>query len=143
MSALDFLTDKIPECGEQEGPEEREPGPGQRGWLDLVPRAVLRLAARQLDEAQRETIYQEKCFQTSSTSCAEPSLVPSHALSRAFASPSASSGPPVASPVSTAQRRGNKPRRLSRSNDGDPGWRIGTTQHRCSPACGMTCTYVM
>src|SRR5690242_5563203 len=28
-----------------------------RGWLDLVPRGILRLAAAQLDPAQRETIY--------------------------------------------------------------------------------------
>lgn len=31
-----------------------------RGWLDLVPRAILRLAATQLDAAQRETIYEDE-----------------------------------------------------------------------------------
>lgn len=31
-----------------------------RGWLDLAPRAILRLAATQLDPAQRETIYQDE-----------------------------------------------------------------------------------
>jgi hypothetical protein len=31
-----------------------------RGWLDLVPRAILRVAATQLDPAQRETIYQDE-----------------------------------------------------------------------------------
>jgi hypothetical protein len=31
-----------------------------RGWLDLVPNAILRLAATMLDPAQRETIYQDE-----------------------------------------------------------------------------------
>jgi hypothetical protein len=31
-----------------------------RGWLDLAPRAILRLAASQLDPAQRETIYRDE-----------------------------------------------------------------------------------
>jgi hypothetical protein len=31
-----------------------------RGWLDLAPRAILRLAATQLDRAQRETIYYDE-----------------------------------------------------------------------------------
>lgn len=31
-----------------------------RGWLDLIPRGILRLAAMQLDKAQRETIYEEE-----------------------------------------------------------------------------------
>ena len=31
-----------------------------RGWLDLIPRGILRLAAVQLDQAQRETIYQDE-----------------------------------------------------------------------------------
>lgn len=31
-----------------------------RGWLDLAPRAVLRLAASQLDPAHRETIYRDE-----------------------------------------------------------------------------------
>lgn len=31
-----------------------------RGWLDLVPRAILRLAATQLDATQRETIYRDE-----------------------------------------------------------------------------------
>jgi Sigma-70 region 2 len=31
-----------------------------RGWLDLVPHAVLRLAASQLDPEQRETVYQDE-----------------------------------------------------------------------------------
>jgi hypothetical protein len=31
-----------------------------RGWLDLAPRAILHLAATQLDAAQRETIYQDE-----------------------------------------------------------------------------------
>jgi Domain of unknown function (DUF4287) len=31
-----------------------------RGWLDLAPRAILRLAATWLDPAQRETIYQDE-----------------------------------------------------------------------------------
>jgi len=30
-----------------------------RGWLDLVPRAILSLAATRLDPAQRETIYRD------------------------------------------------------------------------------------
>ncbi len=31
-----------------------------RGWLDLAPQAILRLAATWLDPAQRETIYQDE-----------------------------------------------------------------------------------
>jgi hypothetical protein len=31
-----------------------------RGWLDLVPRAILRLAATQLNPAQRDTIYRDE-----------------------------------------------------------------------------------
>lgn len=31
-----------------------------RGWLDLAPRGILRLAAAQLDSAQRETIYHDE-----------------------------------------------------------------------------------
>ena len=31
-----------------------------RYWLDLIPRAILHLAATQLDPAQRETIYQDE-----------------------------------------------------------------------------------
>jgi hypothetical protein len=31
-----------------------------RGWLDLVPHAILRLAATQLDPIQRETIYHDE-----------------------------------------------------------------------------------
>src|SRR5580704_10979371 len=31
-----------------------------RGWLDLIPRGFLRLAAARLDQAQRETIYQDE-----------------------------------------------------------------------------------
>lgn len=31
-----------------------------RGWLDLAPRAILRLAATQLDPAQRETTYHDE-----------------------------------------------------------------------------------
>jgi hypothetical protein len=31
-----------------------------RGWLDLVPRAILRLASTQLKDSQRETIYQDE-----------------------------------------------------------------------------------
>jgi hypothetical protein len=31
-----------------------------RGWLDLVPHAILRLAATQLDPTQRETIYHDE-----------------------------------------------------------------------------------
>ena len=31
-----------------------------RGWLDLAPRAILRLAATQLDAHQRENIYQDE-----------------------------------------------------------------------------------
>jgi hypothetical protein len=31
-----------------------------RGWLDLAPRAILSLAATQLDPTQRETIYQDE-----------------------------------------------------------------------------------
>jgi len=31
-----------------------------RGWLDLVPRGILRLAAARLEPAQRETIYSEE-----------------------------------------------------------------------------------
>jgi hypothetical protein len=31
-----------------------------RGWLDLAPRAILRLAAARLDPSQRETIYQDE-----------------------------------------------------------------------------------
>ncbi len=32
------------------------------GWLDLVPHAVLRLAAAQLSPAQRQTIYEDEWF---------------------------------------------------------------------------------
>lgn len=31
-----------------------------RGWLDLLPRGILRLAAAELEPAQRETIYEEE-----------------------------------------------------------------------------------
>jgi hypothetical protein len=31
-----------------------------RGWLDLAPRAILRLAAAQLNSGQRETIYHDE-----------------------------------------------------------------------------------
>jgi hypothetical protein len=31
-----------------------------RGWLDLVPRGILRLAAGRLDPAQRDSIYQDE-----------------------------------------------------------------------------------
>lgn len=31
-----------------------------RGWLDLLPRSILRLAAHRLNEAQRSTIYEDE-----------------------------------------------------------------------------------
>jgi len=33
-----------------------------RGWLDLLPRAILRLAATQLSPAQRQTVYEDEWF---------------------------------------------------------------------------------